>query len=426
MRRWQWLFKYYGISLPGDKMKNNEQQPLRYHFVSIDDECEKWAPFSHDNNSPPCFTILRQFYDELMIPTFPLEEERDDLDDWFECFRFQIKQICWKEQGMLDVSTQELSDDEKLLLQGNAMDVILMVVMDDNLTSKEYDATTTKTAPRRQLDHRMSSFAGLYAPKSTETDPTDVKKPLIIGAAAVEYYKESRVGLLSYIVLHSDFRGRGFASLLHKEALSRLARLSSLYGSPKVEGSDAPLVQAVFAETNTAAADDVTPEQSLLRHKSLYKLGYRLVNFPYAQPPLCTKDVDASFDDLLLLVYFPFEEEILVNGTENSSEYDAENFYSWYQSTSPVMMDVNIPFCYVEDFYKSVFGYNSAEEHSLANRDDVDGIPDYRTAKYFKLADWFSRNRCNLGLVEVDLCGPPWDDCKEALYLEMEESQQKR
>lgn len=380
------------------------EQTLSYHFLSIDKECEEWALLDNTNDTPSCFMVLSQFYDELMVPTFPLEEERDDLTDWFECFEFQMKQIRWKHQGQSDVETQELSDDEKLLLQGNAMDVILMLA--DNL---EADANATKGAPKKQLEHQLSSFTGLYAPNSTYSDTNASRKPTIIGAAAVEYYKESRVGLLSYIVLHPEFRGRSLAAPLHKEALSHLTRLSSLYGTSR--DSEAPLVQAVFAETNTAAAGDVTPEQSLLRHKSLNRLGYHLVNFPYAQPPLSTKDVDASFDDLLLLVYFP-------SGAEDAEEH--KKFYPWHQrNNNPVRMNADIPFRYVEDFYKSVFGYNSAEESALAGRDDVEGIPNYRTAKYYKLADWFCRHKCKSGMVEVELNSPPWQDCKEALYLEM-------
>ncbi|KAL7522207.1 hypothetical protein ACHAWX_006915 [Stephanocyclus meneghinianus] len=432
-------------------------QPFRYRFVSIDDECDWQTQASPDSDSPPRFTLLSQFYEELMIPTFPLEDERDDLDDWFECFRFQMKQKQRKSQGELcGHSSHELSDREKLRLQSNAMDVILMVLDNSNSTGEENVTTGYQSKPpRRSLDEtrRLASFAGLYAPV-TENDATCATKPIIIGGAAVEYYKESRVGLLSYIVLHSDFRARGLAVHLHKEALSRLKRLSTLYSAPlpkgigdsEVSSSTAPLIQAVFAETNTAAAGDVTPEQSLLRHKALYKLGYRLVNFPYAQPPLSTDDVDGSFDDLLLLVYFPFcEDEISESKHKHTMEEkvmdhkssgdpglvwakdDANSFYPWYQSnSSPVpRMNVDIPFCYVEDFYKSVFGYNSSDE-SPVNRDDVEGIPDYRTAKYFQLAHWFSRNEENSGSVEVNLCGPPWEDCKDNLYKKFFEWKRNR
>jgi hypothetical protein len=402
--------------------KSAEDQPFRYSFVSIDDKCDG----SHAD-SPPCFTLLSQFYDELMISTFPLEDERDDLEDWLECFRFQMKQRRWREQEGVDLQKLELSENDQLLLQGNAMDVILMIADNNNIADGD-SVVETMTTAQSGLYKQFSSFGGLYAPHKNKADPRDSISPVIIGGAAVEYYKESRVGLLSYIVLHNDFRGRGLAAHLHKEALSRLERLASLYSTaPPKELDDSnqsvvpPLMQAVFAETNTAAAGDVTPEQSLLRHKSLYKLGYRLVNFPYAQPPLCTDDVDGSFDNLLLLVYFPFSEDEISNSRPSFTMNEATRFYQWFDcnsNTMPVWMNVDTPFCYVKDFYKSVFGYNSAEEN-LINRDDVEGIPDYRTAKYYQLAHWFSRIRESSGSVDVNLCSPPWEDCKDELYKEL-------
>eukprot|EP00956_Cyclotella_meneghiniana_P019437 scaffold33263_cov70-Cyclotella_meneghiniana.AAC.4 len=400
-------------------MSTTDGQLLRYEVLSIDGECEKWAQTSHhgtDADAPPCLSVLSQFYDELMVPTFPLEGELDDLDDWCECFRFQIRQMRWKEQGNYNMQPKDLSDEEQLLLQGNAMDVIL-IILD---TSEESVVNGARAGSLRQFHHQSSSLPGLYAPNSDKPYKKDSSKPLIIGGAAVEYYKEPRVGLLSYIVLHPAFRGQGLGEVLHKEALSRLTRLACLYGKTQESNTlpaTSPLIHCVFAETNTAAAGDVTPEQSLKRHKSLYKLGYRLVNFPYAQPPLSTDDVDGSFDDLMLLVYFPFDEDS-TDAIDTSTD-NAKNFYNWYKKSKgiqSVQMNVSIPFGYVEDFYRSVFGY-SAEEYDL----DSNGIPDYRTAKYYKLAHWFSREKCKSGFVEVNLCGPPWEDCKEVFFQEMKD-----
>ena len=90
-------------------------------------------------------------------------------------------------------------------------------------------------------------------------------------------------------------------------------------------------------------------------------------------------------------------------------------------------MDVNIPFLYIEDFYKSVFGYDRDETSSetLAQVGKEDGIPDYRTAKYYKLAHWFTHHRLDNGSggVVVDIGRPPWNDCKEILQIEFEEMQ---
>eukprot|EP00985_Skeletonema_marinoi_P023705 scaffold15928_cov68-Skeletonema_marinoi.AAC.1 len=85
-------------------------------------------------------------------------------------------------------------------------------------------------------------------------------------------------------------------------------------------------------------------------------------------------------------------------------------------------MNVDIPFLYVEDFYQSVFGYDTNDDNE--DKKVEDGIPDYRTAKYYKLVHWFTRHRKGngSGSVNVSLDKPPWNDCKEILGNEYEES----
>jgi len=240
------------------------------------------------------------------------------------------------------------------------------------------------------------------------------------------------------------------------------------------DAPEAPLLRAVFAETNTPAAGDVTPSQSLLRHKSLYNLGYRLVGFPYAQPPLTTVDVNATFDDLVLLVYFPWFENdddaaagaiAKLERKERSEDEDGglimERYCPWFmeeqrhrcgggnddddddddgdddgsrgdgENSNTVQMNVNIPFGYVEDFYRSVFHCNS-EECTNDDNDDTVGserIPDYRTADYYKFAHWFAHDRPDKskGVVEVSLRSPtmPWEDCKDRLKLEWKEWEER-
>jgi len=310
----------------------------------------------------------------------------------------------------------------------------------------------------------------------------------------VEYYKQSRVGLLSYVVLHNEFRGCGLAKHLHKEALSRLEMLANCYGTAPMQkrtttttttellahplivesptqNNNPPLLQAIFAETNTPAAGDVTPEQSLLRHKSLFHLGYRLVKFPYAQPPLSTKDMNATFDDIVLLVYFPFfdndnceQQQLERNNNLMMKEDDAEarfkrelilkRYCPWFlegqsccdtgrsnngNHLNTVQMNIQIPFQYIEDFYQSVFGYDSEEEETNSGNigsesDGGEGIPDYRTANYYKLAHWFTHHNrrqssdSSKGVcVEVSLCHPTatsWEDCKDSCMVEWKEWQE--
>ena len=412
-----------------------------FDLVSIEEEC---PPSVDGEKKPPCLSFLQQFYDELMIPTF-LEEERDDIEDWFECFRLQMKKRYQlqeqrqqedikqalteviQEEGIAEalhkLSNSTINDNAEF--DGPAMDVVLMILnegSEDDASRNDVTTNATRRFPRRRSSRiRMSMYGGLYAPKSDQnaTLYRDGVKPIIIGGAAVHYYKTSRVGLLSYIVLRDEFRGCGLARYLHEEALSRLENLANVYGAAfqkeRRRNSDStPLLQAVFAETNTAEAGDVTPEQSLLRHNSLYNLGYRLVSFPYAQPPLKTDDVDSSFDEILLLTYFPYDEQTL-RTTCNVGEYS--RYCQWFlhqnaSSTTQVRMDVKIPFLYVEDFYQSVFGYDSND------------VPDYRTAKYYKLVLWFTcqKRGDGKGRVNISLGRPPWNDFKEILGNEFEES----
>lgn len=430
-----------------------------YDFVSIEEAC----PSSNDGEEkPPCFSLLQQFYDELMIPTFPLEEERDDIDDWFKCFRLQMKQRHQlqeqKKQEEIKQALTEVIQEEGIAeevhklsyattagnaeFDGPAMDVVLMILddgSDDDDSNNDMKANTDGRFPRRQSSRiRMSMYGGLYAPKSDQSARLyndDDNKPVIIGGAAVEYYKKSRVGLLSYVVLRDEFRGCGLARYLHEEALSRLENLANVYGASfqknhNMHPEATTLLQAVFAETNTAEAGDVTPEQSLLRHNSLYNLGYRLVSFPYAQPPLTTEDVDGSFDDIMLLTYFPFDEQT-VRTARNVGEYSMR-YCQWFtqqnalsdevlENSRAVEMNVRIPFIYVEDFYESVFGYDTNDDTEAEEVENV--IPDFRTAKYYKLVHWFASHRKGngRGSVNVSLGKPPWNDCKEILSNEFHE-----
>ncbi|KAL7467556.1 hypothetical protein ACHAXS_007799 [Conticribra weissflogii] len=276
------------------------------------------------------------------------------------------------------------------------------------------------------------------------TDAKDSTKPTIIGGAAIEYYKQARVGLLSYIVLSDEYRGRGLSKMLHQEAMRKLDILSNNYCKNGDDEDTTPTLRAVFAETNTPAAGDVSPEESLVRHNALYNLGYRLLQFPYAQPPLTTEDLNGSFDEIVLLVYFPFRSDDLedllakdgLHGVSKNAETSAKldtltRYCHWFHQMAnvkcnnfdTVKMDADIPFQYVEDFYQSVFGYETDAESGRNIGDD--GIPDYRTADYYRLAYWFTRERISRNgnnedgvSVPVSVLSPPWDDCKESLAPE--------
>ena len=385
--------------------------PLSYRFVSIEEECCNIASSvdislsSASPQHPSCFNLLQQFYDELMIPTFA-SSQRDDINDWYECFRMQIK----LHRHRLYIQRQKDIKDELINING---------LQEEGVASKIQQFAYYNDIEEEvcECNPVMDVILMVVDDKDIGEDDNN-KQQQIIGGAVVEYYKQSRVGLLSYIVLHSQYRGNGLAKPLHDEVLSRLEVLADNYGTDE-EGelsSQNNNLQAIFAETNTVAAGDVTLEQCLIRHKSLYNLGYRLVHFPYAQPPLSTKDMDASFNDIVLLVYFPMNVDQLTNDLYNRELI--HQYCQWFlekdtetnNNSQTVQMNVEIPFNFIEEFYSVVFSLNTD-----------DGLPDYRTSKYYCLAKRFSsQNR----LVDVSLCKPsiPFEDCKKTLLVEHIES----
>jgi hypothetical protein len=184
--------------------------------------------------------LLTRFYNQLMIPNFPLEDERDDLDDWLFCL-----------------------DPQQKTTEGPTMDVLI-------LTEEIRDEDQCK----------------------------------ILAGVAFEYYQNAQVGLLSYMVVTDEFRRLGILRSLHPVACHAMEQLhqdsimknhmrqSNMYKSP---------IKAILAETNTLQAGDAAPEIILKRHEILHRLGYRHLKFPYVQPPLA--EDGESFDDIMLLMY---------------------------------------------------------------------------------------------------------------------------
>ncbi len=231
-------------------------------------------------------------------------------------------------------------------------------------------------------------------------------------------------------------------------------------------------LRAIFAETNTASAGDITPSQCLERHKALYNLGYRLVKFPYAQPPLEHKDVNSSFDHMVLLVYLPYHDnEAYRNNGHNDAKLERKSkrelmrrYCLWFfgeemnginddsnyddHSNGFVRMKNDIPFNFFDEFYRITFLHNIDSDSSSSEEeeedDDDDGskksneeemmIPDYHTANYYKLAHWFThhcqqKQDLSKGALEVSLCPlstRPWEDCKDILWPKWKEWQEKR
>lgn len=273
--------------------------------------------------------VLTQFYNELMVPNFPLEEERDDLEDWLL---------------YLDPANQQKQkdDEEDSGEDGPSMDVIIL---------------------------RASSSTGVST---------------IIGGIAFEYYPQARAGLLSYMVVSSDFRRLGILATLHP------VFCHALEGLHQEATQTSTNISAILAETNTTTAGDVPEAVARKRHEILYKLGYRLLEFPYVQPPLAP-DV-GSFDDIMLLVFVGKNDQ-----SEDNDDGTTEN---------ATVIPTQVLHDYVLDFYHSVFGYNSL---------------DFQDHWYYQLVTWYAEHNPT---TKIQLGKPPWDDVTPQMTQEMAEMQQ--
>ena len=180
--------------------------------------------------------LLTQFYNELMIPNFPLEEERDDLDDW----------------------VYYLDPANKVMKQQNnqqpypSMDVLLLV----------------KTEQQQQ------------AVEVEEKSAATTRRTTIVAGVAFEYYRQAQCGLLSYVVVPDEFRRLGIMrslhpvacqamQLLHEESLSatEVNNNNNNHHHHHATAATTTTIKAIFAETNTVEADDAPPAIIRKRHE---------------------------------------------------------------------------------------------------------------------------------------------------------------
>jgi hypothetical protein len=233
--------------------------------------------------------LLSRFYNELMIPNFPLEEERDDLDDWVYC---------------LDPA-QKISKQQNEEQPHPSMDVILLV--------------------------KREQRGALLLPVEENTMSTT--RMTIVAGVAFEYYKQAQCGLLSYMIVSDEFRRLGIMRSLHPVACHAMQLLhqehyfsATIAGGTNNETTISPTIKAILAETNTPEAGDVPPAVIRKRHEILYQLGYRHLKFPYIQPALA-EDME-SFDEIILLMYSPNGARHTTIGTEILHDYVVDFFQS--------------------------------------------------------------------------------------------------
>jgi hypothetical protein len=296
--------------------------------------------------------LLKKFYDELMIPNFPLEDERDDIEDWIHCL----------DPAQHQNQNQNTNQNQNQKEQGPSMDVLLLISSSSSSSSSS-STTTTK----------------------------------IIGGIAFEYYKQAQCGLLSYMVVAEDFRRLGILRTLHPIACEAIQLLHKEEQEEQQHHKGRiTTIKAIFAETNTIEAGDVPPAIIRKRHEILYSLGYRQLKFPYVQPPLV--EDGESFDDIMLLIYWTSG----ANDNDNDNDNDNNNNINpcdnkrSNSNNNNCTIESEILYGYVVDFYNSVTGY------------DTDT---YKNHWYYKLVDWY-RKENYLTEIAKDL---PWDDITEEM-----------
>jgi hypothetical protein len=294
------------------------------------------------------FQLLNQFYQELMISNFPLESERDDLDDWIAC-----------------LDPAEIQADDP----GPDMDVLLLVMVmaadNNNNNGNEYSETTT-------------------TPVVT-----------ILAGFAVEYYKRAQIGLLTYCVISTEVRRQGILGAMHPVAIEALQQLHALHSSETKGTCRRPI--PILAETNTIHAGDVSPDECQARHRALYRLGYRLLQFPYVQPPL--QEGEGSFDEIMLLVYC---------GNHNGHDDDSILLYPNMEIPTQILHG------YVLDFFMSVYGY-----HHHGDNGEVEG--EYVHHWYYQLVTWFLEHTPTTAICPE----LPWNDVTDDLRSCWKQEQQQ-
>lgn len=125
---------------------------------------------------------------------------------------------------------------------------------------------------------------------------TDSSSTTLLGGMAFEYYRESRCGLLTYLVVDPGQRRRGLARHLIQRAITLLKQDADAAGTT---------LRGVSSETEdparaTAGGNAMPPQQRLL---TLAQLGARWLDIPYLQPALAGGS--GRCRHLLLLVFYP-------------------------------------------------------------------------------------------------------------------------
>eukprot|EP01137_Pigoraptor_chileana_P026622 Opistho-2@8212 len=200
--------------------------------------------------------LLSQFYHNIMKPNFPIADELDAFETWVES---------------LDPALKHLADP---------LDPHFHVLL-------ALDCPETSSKDMASVE------------KGSVTEPLfDARTCVVKGGLVCEYYPGSCCALASYAVVADSVRGKGIQRHLFDQALKILGNYET--------GCD-----LFLAETNCIGVDDGVME-SATRHTALHRLGFRGLDFAYAQPPL--KEGTDWVKDLVLLVHHTTIGSAVVDG----------------------------------------------------------------------------------------------------------------
>eukprot|EP00742_Colponemidia_sp_Colp-10_P002350 GILJ01002506.1.p1 GENE.GILJ01002506.1~~GILJ01002506.1.p1 ORF type:complete len:286 (-),score=36.76 GILJ01002506.1:152-1009(-) len=230
--------------------------------------------------------LLTRFYNELIIPMFPLEDEREPLSEWMSYFEQQ-------RNGESDLHFH----------------IVLLLC----------------------VANRDGENAGRIV--SSDNYDVDLETACIAGGCVFEFYSEKMTSLISYIVVNPEYSGRGLAKFMIKYAVDGFyadAQLCRRQQSQCCTSSCATcdvsqMYIPTFFETNKPGVTDGVMK-SEERHKVLHSLGCRWIDVSYVQPAL-SKD-SAPCSDLLLLTLKSDRQEINDDGQAVIASSHVLNFIS--------------------------------------------------------------------------------------------------
>ncbi|EGG17766.1 hypothetical protein DFA_08765 [Cavenderia fasciculata] len=252
------------------------------------------------------YQTLKRFYDELMLPNFPKEDELEPLDNWVEMFQEGLSSNFEEDY---DFDTYYDYDGGGAATESGSTTNYTNNSNNSPKTKRYESSSSSSSSSSPSSGNQSPSFSGRYSTMdenhfSCDVDfhvvlalcPKELKQENqsdIMGGVVFEFYPSINCGCVTYLLVNSEYRGQGLAGMLLKEATERLMENGRQRGH--LGGCN-----AIFLETNSS--EKVNPEDDVMdpakRHSIFHKLGIRLLDFDYIQPPLSNDS--SKCKDLLL------------------------------------------------------------------------------------------------------------------------------